>query len=114
MAKGPAIKNLQLQPCCKKALKEIREKIRMGEELKKALTGAPFFLLVFAPLASTTGAMVGETTVDVDSWDIWGRAMKGVAPIVRNRCKTIAGLEVLEHKGGQLNQFWRAMHSSFR
>lgn len=115
MAKGPKLIKVKLKPCCRQALKRIKEKIEAGAQLKRMLIGAPWFLLVFGSMESTAGSMAGEATVGVDSWDIWGRAIKGVPAIVRSRCKHIAGMEYLKHQKGdaQLRLFWKAMYDRF-
>ncbi len=102
--KGPILQKLKLEPCCQDTLEQIRDKKEIGRALQ-AMLGASPFLLVFA-----SEPLDAAVTVLPTDWDMLGKAMKSVPAIVRNRCRLLAGIEILRHKGGDLNRFWRAMY----
>jgi hypothetical protein len=107
MAQRPSIQGLKLEPCCKKSLKEIDDKIKMGKLLKRVLAVSPFVTML--------GSKSYEVAFSVATtdWDMLIKATQSVAPIVKHSCRTIAELEMLDHPGGPLNRFWEAMAESF-
>ena len=94
----------KLQPCCIRALEDIRRKQDMGKLLQGVLAATPFALLLGSGPIETTFSV---TTTD---WNTWAQAVGAVPAIVKNRIQLIAGLEVLNHPGGPLNEFWRNIY----
>lgn len=112
MSGKPSIEGLELQPCCVEALQQIQEKVKLGNALAVALGGGLFATLVAGRgRTANVGTAYNVATTD---WDLFGKALKAVPLIVKNRCQLISGMEVLGHSGGKLGEFWRAMESSFR
>jgi hypothetical protein len=103
----PSFTNLRPERCCEQALRDIKEKIELAEDLKIILGVSPFFTSLFTNPAITLFSL---TSMD---WDVWGKAVKSVNIIARSRCQDIAAFEVINHPGGELNRFWKAMYDSF-
>lgn len=111
MSGKPSIEGLELQPCCVESLKQIQEKIKLGNALAIALGGGLFATLV-AGRGKTANVGTAYNVMTTD-WDLFAKAVKAVPLIVKNRCQLISSLEVLNHSGGKLSQFWREMERSF-
>ncbi len=108
----PSIEGLKLEPCCHEALEQIQDKIKLGKALQVALSGG-----LFVTLLAGRGRYVSEAStvynIATTDWDLFGKAVKAVPAIVKNRCRQICGFECLNHSGGDLNKFWRGMERSF-
>ena len=105
--KSPGTINVKLEPCCKRALEQIRDKQQLGSLLQKMLGVSPLLLILGG------NPPEGAVTIFGTDWGLLAKAVKGVPVIVKNRCQQIAGFERLKHPGGQLNRFWTAMYNSF-
>jgi hypothetical protein len=111
MSTKPSIEGLELEPCCVQALDDIRDKARLGKLLGAAIGGG-LLITIFAGRGRTAQAGTAYNVMTTD-WDLFARAAHAIPVIVRNRCQLIAALEVLNHSGGKLGQFWREMEESF-
>ncbi len=100
MAVKPTIRNLILQPCCKRTLQDIENNKQTGDSLSRLLGASPFILNV---------------TVNVDSndWDVWMLAMKGVPVFVKGECRKLVQFERIKHAGGDLNKFWQTLYDGY-
>ena len=95
-----------LQPCCKRSLKQIRDKKEIARVLSAALAASPFVLLMSGSPPS------GLITVSSTDWSLLARAIKGIPAIAKERCQTIAGFEAIKHPGGPLHMFWQGLYDS--
>jgi hypothetical protein len=107
MASPPALLNVPLQPCCQKALAEIKDTLRRGGAFRGLVaTGGLWALVGSAPLDT----LVSVTTTD---WSLFAQATQGADAVVKNACRNIAFDEYQKHPGGRLNQFWEAVLANF-
>lgn len=107
----------QLPECCKKAVEEINEKLKIGKELE--------IVLAMAPAAGNTFSFRSPFSL------IWFLAKSGyyeakfrdetnkkVSPIIQGTIKKIIDLEILNHSVGSKNNFelrthWTTMRKAF-
>lgn len=82
MAAKPTIRNLILQPCCKRTLQDIANYRQTRDELTTLLGGTPFALIVVA-------------NADSNDWDIWMEAMKGIPVYIKRECRNFVQLDLL-------------------
>ena len=108
MPNWPSLSSLRFEKCCEQALRDIRDKLKAAEDLKTALGVSPFFTSLLSNPAITFFSL---TSMD---WDVWGKSVKSVDIIARSRCRDLAAFEVINHPGGDLNKFWKAMYESFQ
>lgn len=102
---APRAVNVHLQPCCKAAIQRIRDKHEAGEDLLTLLGSSPLLVIVGS---GPIDAAFSLTTTD---WDLWGRAMRSVSPIVRSACRKEAAFELLKHqKDRSLREFWDGVY----
>jgi hypothetical protein len=87
-------------------LSKIKLSIESGRDLHKLLGVSPFVVLLSNNPPEQAVGIIGT------DWDIWGKAVKSVPLIVRERCKQFAKLEMISHSGNLLT-FWANVHNSF-
>lgn len=97
----------QLKACCLSALQEIRD--------VEGITAVGARLLATSPLIAIVGSGPIDATMSVSStdWDLLTLAVEAVPKMRDGAARRIALSEVLRHKGGPLNKFWKSMFHAF-
>lgn len=107
--KYPSIKEVKLSREGKKVVRQIKDKLKAGRQLKIALGGSPFLLLF------TSSNMIEATfTVTSTDWSMLGKAISSVNTIILNRILTIIELHLITSAmSPKERKFWETMERCF-
>ena len=103
----PLFPGLKPHACCQATMKQIDEKVQLGNLLHMALGSGAWFGLTFSdPIEYIYN-------FDRETCDLFAKSMLGVPQIVKARCLSLIAMECLDHPGGDLQAFWQEMHRTF-
>lgn len=98
---------VQLKPCCLTSLDNIRDTIDAGKLLSGIVGASPLITMLGSHNAVRT------FTVVTTDWKQVFDAMKVVERAAAYSCYTTCVSEALQHPGGDLHKFWRALAEAF-
>ena len=103
--------DVNLQPCCKKTLSKMKQRMDTAKHLRGVLATAQV-LQIFSGRGRTANAPAA-LNVSMSDWQIFSRAMQTVPALGRRAAAKDTGLHMLNHHGeGDLYRFWSKLYKS--